>query len=207
EIKRVNVLPYPYLEGDSLRVDFSFREAQRRKTRAAHRVWQYLKSNYLLFSTLETRFKLLRARGIQIKVAEGEKDMSHAPGPSRRLTTISLPSTWPDSLVQRAEVLAEAVILDWRDAVARSGRDFVILYVPRQRELGKPAEEQDSWAAWLIDLCNRNEIDLIDPSDLFVERRRRGQTIYQDHLSRDGHRAMSEVFVKEFRRSNEEDSP
>jgi len=205
EIKRANALPYPYIENDSLRVDFSFREAQRRKTRVSHRAWQYLKSNYLVFSTLETRLKLLRARGIQIKVAEGEKDMSHTPGRERRLTTISLPSTWPDSLVQRAEVLGEKVILDWRDAVATTGRDFAILYIPRQRELGKPAAEQDSWASWLMGLCARNGIDLIDPSELFVERRRQGQTIYQDHLSTDGHRAMSDVFVDEFRKLTEED--
>ncbi len=195
EMKRSSGIPYPYLSGDSLAVDMSFLERTRHKTRAPHRAWQYLKSHFLVFSTLETRYRLLRARGMRMRVGQEQMAMSERAAEGRIPEVGDLPSTWPDSLIAEAKTLTGAVIETWRENAEASGRRFTILYVPRAAVIEAPIDEQDSWAPWLFRFCRERGIDLVDPTAQLLERKRRGEEIYFDHFAPAGHRAVSEAFI------------
>lgn len=195
EMKRYDVIPYPYLSGDSLAVDMSFLERTRHKTRAPHRAWQYLKSHFLVFSTLETRYRLLRAHGMRMRVDQEQMAMGERTAAGRIPEVGDLPSTWPDSLIAKAKRLTGAVIERWRDEAVSSGRRFTVLYVPRAAVIEAPIEEQDSWAPWLFRFCRERGIDLVDPTAELLERKRRGEEIYFDHFAPAGHRAAADAFI------------
>lgn len=203
-VKQSDILPYPRIEGDTLVVDYAFRRIYQRKTRPLHRAWQWLKSHSLVVSTLENRMNLLRRRGVQITVDDDDMAMNRQADGMTGLEPIALPSTWPRHLVDEAERVTEKVIARWQDDVRSSGRRFAILYIPRPLEMAKPRAQQDSWAAWLFELCQRLEIVLIDPTSVFVDWQAAGHELYYDHLARDGHRALARVFVHEFGRLGEQ---
>lgn len=195
-IKRCGVIPYPHLIGDSLAVDMSFLGRTRHKTRAPHRLWQYLKSHFLVFSTLETRVRLLRARGVRMTVGEEQMAMGKRAVEGQIPAVGDLPSTWPDSLVVRAETLTGAVIEKWRYEAAAAGRRFTILYIPRSAVIDTPIAAQDSWAPWLFHFCRERGIELVDPTAELVTLKGRGEEIFFDHLAPAGHRAVAESFLK-----------
>jgi hypothetical protein len=195
EMKRCDVIPYPYIADDSLAVDMSFVERTRHKTGAPHRTWQYLKSNFLVFSTLETRVRLLQAHGMRMTVRREQMAMGERAAPGGIPQVGDLPSTWPDSLIAQAKALTGAVIEAWREDAASAGRRFTILYVPRSAAIDAPIEEQDSWAPWLFGFCGERGIDLVDPTPGLLARKGRGEEIYFDHFAPAGHRAAAEAFV------------
>jgi hypothetical protein len=194
-VNRSDAVPYPVLSGDSIAVDMSFRDRYRHKTRPLHRAWQYAKSHSLVASTLESRLKLLRRRGVQIKADEGERLMTVPAERGKMPEAISPPSTWPDSLRTLAAELTERVIVGWRGEVERRGRRFEIVYIPRPTEMAKDPESQDSWAAWLFGVCREQGIPLIDPSRRLVEAERAGQEVFYDHLAPRGHELVAEEFM------------
>jgi hypothetical protein len=194
EMKRCDVVPYPYLIGDSLGVDESFRARMRHKTRAPHRVWQYLKSHSLVFSTIETRLRLLRSWGVRMTVEEEQMAMGERAGEGRIPSVNDLPSTWPDSLVVRAAALTGAVMERWRNEAVSAGRRFTVLYIPRSAVFEAPISGQDSWFRWLGRFCRERGIDLVDPTEELLAHRKRGEDIYVDHLAAAGHLAVAEAF-------------
>ena len=200
-MNRSDAVPYPVRRGDSLAVDYSFAERYKHKTRRPHRMWQYLKSHSLVFSTLEARLKLLRHRGVKVTVGEQEMQMAETASTQGYPNPRDLPSSWPDSLVVQAGDLAELVLTTWRDAVESSGRRFVVIYIPRPTEMSKPREDQDSWAPWLFDMCNRHGIDIVDPTDVFVKFTAEGVEVYYDHLAEGGHEGLARAFVDQYRES------
>jgi hypothetical protein len=200
EMKRSNLIPYLHLSGDSLAVDMSFLERTRHKTKAPHRMWQYLKSRFLVFSTLETRYQLLRAHGMRMTVRREQTAMGERAAAGRIPETGDLPSTWPDSLLTKARILTGAVIETWREQAETSGRRFTILYVPRAAVMEAPIEEQDSWAPWLFRFCRERGIDLVDPTAGLLERKQRGEEIYFDHFAPAGHRAAAGAFITYYRK-------
>jgi len=113
---------------------------------------------------------------------------------------IAVPSSWPDSLVTEAERVTAAVIREWHTAAERDGKQFAVLYIPREPDLAIPAAEQDSWAGWLFELCRREHIPLIDPSQALLAQQRLGREIYYDHLSAAGHDAVAASFVDWYRK-------
>ncbi|HUV36975.1 MAG TPA: hypothetical protein VMX58_08560, partial [Patescibacteria group bacterium] len=196
EMTRCGTIPYPSITGGSLAVDMSFRGRMRHKTRAPHRLWQYLKSHFLVFSTLETRVRLLRARGVRMTVGEEQTAMGERAVAGAIPAVGDLPSTWPDSLLVRAEVLTGAVIEKWRDEAVAAGRRFTILYIPRSAVIEVPLAGQDSWAPWLFGFCRERGIDVVDPTEELLVRKRRGEEIFYDHLAPAGHRAVAESFLE-----------
>jgi hypothetical protein len=195
-MKRCDVIPYPYIAGDSLVVDVSFVGRTRHKTSAPHRAWQYLKSNFLVFSTLETRLRLLQAYGLRMTVRREQMAMGERAAAGSIPEVGDLPSTWPDSLITKAEVLTGAVIEKWREDAVSTGRRFTILYVPRAAVFDMQPEKQDSWAPWLLRFCRERGIDLVDPTPELIARRARGEEIYFDHFAPGGHRAAADAFVE-----------
>lgn len=190
-IKGSDIVPYPVLSADTFTVDRSFHERYGYKARAPHRVVQYLKAHSLVVSTLEGRLKLLRQYGIKRAVTEAER--TGAAGPDGRPGMV--PSAWPDSLVTEAEVLVARVLGRWADEVARSGRGFYVMRVPREEVLAEPLAGQDSWAPFLHAFCAREGITLIDPTPYLTERARSGRPVYDDHFTPDGHHAFADAFA------------
>jgi hypothetical protein len=190
-LKGSDIVPYPILSADTFVVDSSFDERYGYKARAPHRAIQYLKAHSLVVSTIEGRLKLLRAYGIKRGVTEAER--TGAVGPAGRAGMA--PSTWPDSLVTVGGELIERVLGRWARDVARSGRRFVVMRVPREEVLLQPLAEQDSWAPALHAFCARERIPLVDPTPYLAERERAGHEVYYDHLTREGHRVFAAAFV------------
>lgn len=199
-IKQSDGIPYPILDGDSFSVDYSFRRIHKRKTTRLHRTWQFLKSKTLLFSTLESRLKLLRRHGIKMTVKPEEMQMAEEAGREEFPEPISRPSSWPDSLREQAGALGERIIRRWRDDVSRDGRRFAVLYVPRQSEIDKPRSAQDSWALWLGEVCGRFGVDLVDPTPYLLARREQGEELYYDHLAPGGHVALADAFLEHYQK-------
>jgi hypothetical protein len=199
-VNRSDAVPYPVLSGDSVAIDTSFRERYRHKSRWPHRAWQYAKSHSLVMSTLESRLKLLRRRGVQIKADEGERLMTAPAERGKTPEAISPPSTWPDSLRSLAAELTKRMIVEWRDEVERGGRRFTVVYIPRPKEMDKDPASQDSWAHWLFAVCGENGIAIVDPSRRFVEAERAGEEVFFDHLAPRGHDLLAEEFLSFYRR-------
>lgn len=193
-----DAVPYPVLTGDSLVIDDSFARRYAYKNRLPHRAWQFLKSHTLVFSTLETRVRLLRSHGVKTKVDEAERFMAAPARPNAPPSSGSPPSALPDSVRAWCETITGRVLLEWKRTVATGGATVVVLYVPRAGEMAKPLAEQDSWAPWLSRFCRENGIALIDPSQRFTRAQANGVEIYYDHLTRDGHAEMTAAFLEQF---------
>lgn len=199
EMKASNAIPYAYLEGDSFVVDNAFRDLYNHKKSRLHRSWQYLKARSLVVSTLETRLKLLKRHGLKLRATPEDRHMVAGPGPDGRAATGTAPSTWrSDSLLTYGKTLAVRIMDKWRSDVVTSGREFVIIYVPKERLIHKPIDEQDSWAGWLHEYCNSRGITLVDPSRQLVSRRDGGEEVYYDHFTSAGHRAVADAFLERF---------
>ena len=195
-INRFDTAPYPIVEDDGVSIDFSFREIYDHKKAWPHRTWQWLKSHSLVFSVLETRLNLLRHRGVQLKVDEAGREMEVRAKPDAIPDVIAVPSSWPPALEVEAKVVTEALLREWKKQVERDGLDLLLLYIPRPKQLDLPPAEQDSWAAWLFEVCAREGIPVIDPTPQLIDARDRGKEIYYDHLSGGGHDAVAQAFVE-----------
>ncbi|HEX6790150.1 MAG TPA: hypothetical protein VF247_02470 [Candidatus Krumholzibacteria bacterium] len=187
--------PYPVLVGDSLTIDRSFATRYAAKRTWPHRTWQYLKSHTLLFSTLETRWHLLRSRGVRTRVEPAERMMAATPGAARPLSYNSTPSELPDSLRATCMQLTEHVLLAWNRDVAAAGREFCVLYIPRPSEAAKPAAERDAWESWLVSFCTANGVAIIDPSDPFERAASAGEELFYDHLTSRGHAVLASAYL------------
>jgi hypothetical protein len=197
-INRSDAVPYARLSGDTLDIDWSFRHRYRHKREWPHRAWQYLKSHSLVFSTLETRMRLLGRDGIKTRVVADERFMAARPEEGELPDAISPPSSWPDSLRVLAGELARRVVAGWNEEVRRSGARFHVVYIPRPREMRKDRAGQDSWAAWLHGVCLEEGIDLVDPTGRFVEEEAKGVEIFYDHLAPGGHLVLAEEVSRMF---------
>jgi hypothetical protein len=197
-VNRSDAVPYPYLTGDSVGIDWSFRQRYHHKSEWPHRAWQYVKSHSLVFSTLETRLRILKTHGVKTRLSEDERLMAARPAEGKLPEAISPPSTWPDSLRVLAGDLTARVIAAWNREARRDGARFHVVYIPRPKEMQKDRDVQDSWAAWLHRVCEEEGIDLIDPTKRFVEAERGGTEIFYDHLAAGGHAVLAEELARRF---------
>ncbi len=199
ELHRVPGIPYAYLEGDSFAVDDSFRERFRYKTSFPHRTVQYVKAHSLVLSALESRIKLLIRYGPKTKVTSDDMQMEAALVESFEHGKGTGPSAWKsDSLLSYGKILLTRVMDAWSSEVTAQNRKFIVMYVPKERHMDKPIEDQDSWAMWLHDYCNGRGITLVDPSSVLVERRDQGEEVFYDHFTSAGHRAVADAFLELF---------
>jgi hypothetical protein len=187
--------PYPVLVGDSIVVDRSFATKYANKRHWTHRTWQYLKSHTLLFSTLETRWHLLRSRGVRVHVATEDRLMNTKTDQHEKPSYNSPPSALPDSVRSLCENLCAHVILPWKKDVESAGKRFVILYIPRPSEVARPADQRDSWEKWLAAFCRSNDIEMIDPSERFFRDATHGEELFYDHLTSRGHDVLAAAFL------------
>lgn len=198
EITGKDRIPFALPSGDSLVFDFSFRDRYQHKSNKLHRAWQYCKSRSLLCAVVQSRAMLIRQRGIKLRMDEAERSMAGRAKAGSIPRATHAPSSWPDSLREQSKIVTERVIVRWKRDVEVGDRQFAIVYIPRETELMKPVESQDSWANWLFDVCDRNDMDIIDPTQPFMEATQRGEELYYDHLTKEGHRVLAGVIVDYF---------
>jgi hypothetical protein len=196
EVTGVDVIPYAELSGDSFVVDDAFQSRYAYKTSRLHRLLQFLKARSLVMSTIEQRLRLLRRHGMALEQREKDGDAGANDVTAREAgLRATAPSTWPPELVSYARTLGERIILRWRDDVEAAGRRFVIARIPRESQLSRPVEEQDAWAPWLEEVCERNRIQLIDPTEAFRGAVASGRSPYGDHLTPLGHRLFAQTLL------------
>lgn len=197
-IKRSDEVPFPRMSGDTIVVDDSFNQKYAYKASRLHRLQQAVKAHSLVVSTAVSRLKLLRKHGVKTSVTPEERQMAVKGDKTQIPDPGWAPSTWPDSLRDQAAELTRRVMHKWANEVRRSGRRFIVLYIPREREMAKPYAEQDTWAAWFMATCEAEGIPVVDPSPYLLERKAGGEEIFYDHLAANGHGAVADAFVDFF---------
>jgi len=203
ELKAYAGIPYPTLTDSGITVDNSFRGAANKHRNAfIFQIGDYLTSRSLVFSTVSERLVLLLRHGIKRKVTEEDRWMATKPenasAGDKAPSSDDSPSTWPIELRERTMRVTEAVILQWSQEVESRSRNFLVFYVPRAREIGKAADQQDSWKLWLEDFCRMHDIMLLDPSHALREAELSGREVFYDHFTEDGHNAFAKSFVNWF---------
>jgi hypothetical protein len=200
-INRSDEVPYPVMSGDTIVVDDSFNRRYGYKASRLHRMQQGIKAHSLVVSTVVSRLKLLRKHGVKTSVTPEERQMAVRGDKTRIPDPGMAPSTWPDTLRIQAAEATRRVLDRWAAEVARSGRRFILLYIPREREMAKPYAEQDTWAEWLMTFCADRGIPVVDPSRFLLERKARSEEVFYDHLAAKGHVAVADAFVLFFESS------
>lgn len=202
ELKEYASIPYPVLTGRGITVDIAFRAANRHKQRIMFIIGDYLTSKSLVLSTISDRSRLLLQHGIRFRVTEDDRTMAtkseDALAESWTPKSDDSPSTWPNELRERATRVTEAVLIQWSQEARDNSGDFVVLYVPRAREMSKPTEQQDSWKHWLEGFCAAHDIVLVDSSPELLQAESSGQEVFYDHFTEDGHSAFADSFVNWF---------
>jgi hypothetical protein len=155
-----------------------------------------LQQRSLLAQLVLVRLRLLRGTGIQIRRRDGDAQMTARGRPED--DPAALPTTWAPELRAEAARVTEAILRDWSGESARAGRRFAVLYVPRNEDqLTGRLAESETWLPWLRDVCTRNAIRLVDPSEALAARVREGVHVYDDHWSPAGHTAIAQLVAGE----------
>ena len=153
---------------------------------------KWFQENLLLGRLIWSRVSLLAAAGVALRADDQDRQMATRAGdvPDQN----DLPSTWPAPYAERAKTLGERILRDWRNRTRASGRDLLVLYVPRgEAQLVDPAAAADSWRPWLEDVTRQLGLPLIDPSDALRRRLEMGDAVYDDHWSPAGQEVIAEV--------------
>jgi len=199
-IRKTPYRPYPYLENNKLKVDNSFKELRKNRTKFYFKFFDYLTSKFLVFATLSERIKLLNQEGVDININNEKRvinDTNIKHGTiiyPPDLDVGDKPSVWPDSLKFNAMKLEETVILNWKKHVEKNQKDFLILYIPS--DIDKPTMEQDTWKPWLENFCLKNEITFIDPTSNLIKIQESGNDVFYDHFTKYGHKATAQNFTE-----------
>ena len=61
----------------------------------------------------------------------------------------------------------------------------------------------DSWLEWLKEVCDKNEIQLINPIQDFIKFEKKGIKTFGDHFTKYGHAAFARSFMNYFNDLNE----
>jgi hypothetical protein len=201
-IKATDTLPYAEIVNGRLVVndDRVSRHAAQRVSRDKLKRFVLWDSSVVM-QTVYRRYRLLTQHGVNIAAEQSDFDMSTKGDIAKVPNQDDVPSTWSDAYKLQAIELGEAVISRWFQETKLSGRRFAVLYIPRASEWKKDDARQDSWKCWLKTYCQKQGIDFIDPTSEFLVRDRLGKTIFEDHLSKDGHRAFAEAFVHWLKKS------
>ncbi len=154
---------------------------------------RHIKRTSLLADLIFQRISLLKQKGIMLKPDEGDREMSTVAN-GKIPDQNDLPSTWPPEIREYSEKLAFNILSKWAKDVREDGKKLVVFYVPRGNDvLLQNHENSDSWKAWLSVSCSLLDIEIIDPSEMFVKLLKEGIKVYDDHWSPEGHMAVSRV--------------
>lgn len=201
EIKKAPI-PYPILRDNELIMDNSFKKSRKSRLSLTFKIIDYLTANSLFFGTLSDRLHLFMKYGIKMEVTREDKYLS--PNKKKKdlikyppdLSLADAPSHWPDSLKTYAKNLEKFILLKWKKDVEEKGKNFAILYTPR--DIYTRTDEQDSWKPWLSSFCSKNNIPFIDPTEKLREMEKNGYEVFYDHYTIYGHAAVADKFTDWF---------
>jgi hypothetical protein len=108
------------------------------------------------------------------------------------------PSTWPPDVLAEAKLLTRLVLAEFRDEVARDGRQFAVLYVPRgDKDLQGGIAPEDDWWPWLSTTCAELDIRILNPRDPLRRQSAAGVPMYDDHWSPAAHGLIASFLAGE----------
>lgn len=204
DIKKSAKIPYPILKDDKLTIDNSFREVIKHRDKFYFRFFDFLNSKSLFFATISERIKLLSKHGIKLKVSEEDRYMRVKKNVGIKyppnLNQGDSPSTWPESLRNKAMKLGEFIILQWKREISDRSKEFVILYTPKDIET--PTNKQDSWKPWLEKFCTNADIPFIDPTINLLKMENSNRSVFYDHYTKHGHIAVANTFIEWYEEKN-----
>jgi len=197
-IKNASTLPYAELKNSRIIINdkkLSEKLSKKTVTDVLKKYFGFNKS--ILFQTIYKRLKLLYFYGVKVTASEDDFTMSGKGEIDSAPNSNDLPSTWNPKFKEQAISVAEVVISMWADEVKKSGREFVIIYVPHAGEWLKNEEDQDTWKSWLINYCNIKDIKIIDPTSE-LRKNNINNNIFGDHFTENGHIAFANAFIDWF---------
>lgn len=143
------------------------------------------------------RIALLRSRGIVVKLAADDVQMTGVAGSIPNANDLAV--TWPAAHRARATRLGEAVLSDWKRRADAHDVSLAVLYVPRGvDQIEGRLDANQTWAPWLRDVCERLSIPLLDPTDALRARSAAGEAVYADHWTPAGHAVIADVLAQYF---------
>lgn len=160
----------------------------------AYAVPKFLQERLLLARLVWNRASLLVRLGVTLWADEGQQQMTSraAESPSQD----DLPSSWPAPYRERAEALASRILRHWRERSVASGRELIVLYVPRgEAQLRGELSPEDTWKPWLEATTAELGLPLLDPSAALKARLDAGDAVYDDHWSPAGHEVIAEALA------------
>jgi hypothetical protein len=195
EIKKSSNIPYPIPAENGFQIDYSFRKKNKWKNKLFYKIGDYLTAHSLVFSTIDSRIRLLRKYGINVKrpkenVFKKKTRTNSIPNEN------DLPSTWPESLRLKAKKVCATVISHWKDKIASENRNYAVMYIPRDDIFKNDTKNQDSWQTWLEFFCKTQAITFIDSTSNLAEMEFSGKEVFYDHFTKEGHEAFAKAFVE-----------
>lgn len=164
----------------------------------SYKIGKALQSRFLLVQAFWSRLQLLRAHGVEL-YADREAMLMEAEAMSVPNQN-DLPSSWPEPYAAEARALTSAILEEWRNAMVREDRYFLILYVPRgESQLRGDLTVDETWFPWLREVAGKLDIPLIDPTDELSVQSRKGVAMYDDHWSPAGHSVVARVVERYLR--------
>jgi hypothetical protein len=151
---------------------------------------KWLQTHSLLANVVQQRLQQLRDHGVTVRRRRDDVDMTRIAGTVPHPG--DLPPSWPTGYSERARLLAERLLADWKRAADARGVPLAVLYVPRAQDqlIGGIAIE-DTWLPWLRETCAKLDVPIVDPTPELLARVRAGEDVYDDHWSPAGHAAVA----------------
>lgn len=164
-----------------------------------HATLRSVATDSLLGKVVRQRLAALSARGIRVRAAKEDREMSAPAAPSRASPPDpnSLPSGWPEAYREEARELTERILRAWQAQVLKNRRRFAILYVPRgEDQLRGDLKTSDTWLPWLQTFTRAEGIPLLDLSPILKAESTPAQPVYEDHWTPHGHRVVADALAK-----------
>jgi len=197
EIKNLNYVPFADIRNDSIIVDTSFILNNQYRNSFFYKPFNFALRRSVLLNTLYQRIKLFKKYGIKRKIQSKYNEVL-IQNQINDIDQNQRPSTWPDSINTKAQIITRKIIQKWKKEVEESRRDFVILKIPHPDFWYLPLDKQDTWKKMLMDFSQKENIILIDPTNSFYQYNASGCDLFYDHLTSCGHEALAMAFINWF---------
>jgi hypothetical protein len=187
--------PFAFLTQDErgFGIDRSFEKRNRLLDTFPYNVLRDVKNRSFALQLVQHRLSLLPSAGVSAPVPPQAQPASPSRPSASDPNENDLPGLWSEADRAYAGRLARAILAEWAREVRKGGRVFAVLYMPRGSEFLEDGAARKTWKPWLLETCRELNIPLIDPSKAFAKREQAGVPVYVDHLTAEGHAALSEV--------------
>ena len=191
-ITRVDFLPYAVKtdSGSGFEIDDTYKKYDN----GLLFLKQLLHKSYFL-TILKIRLDLLLRKGIKIVLTKEEEQMATEAEEDAIPNQNNLPSSWPVSVRSYSEQLAFCILKQWVSEVKAKDEIFLLLYIPRAGYLSAKSQADDTWKRWVVSSCADLNVELLDPSEVFLQAEKKGRKPFGDHFTAEGHTILSELIT------------